>query len=70
MKHLIKNAAAILTAGVISTTANAGLIFEDDFAAYSEGTYTAGTSTNMLGSSWKVTHGSIDVVAPGGIWKV
>lgn len=69
MKNMLRNAAAILTVGAVASAANASLMFEDNFSAYSEGTYSSGTSTNQLGSSWKVTHGSIDVVAPGGIWE-
>ncbi len=69
MKNILKNTAAVLTVSAVASAANAGVIFEDNFSAYSEGTYSSGTSTNQLGTSWEVTRGSIDVVAPGGIWE-
>ena len=69
MKKLAKNTASILAAGMIATSAQAIVMFEDDFNTYSEGTYISGTSSSTLGSNWRVTHGSVDVVAPGGIWE-
>lgn len=64
MKNIIKTAAIGFVMAMSANAAHSLVIFEDNFNAYSEGTY-----TGSIGGNWNVTSGSVDVVAPGGIWE-